>query len=338
MKLTIVALLGAAACTDPAATTPTPDAPAPACTPPAGPGTTHATTISGPETWTAAASPHVIPADLAISAQVTIEACAQVLIAPNTTVTLETGGSIVARGTADAPVTFDRSDATRPWAQLRTVGGTLDLSYTRLAGGGAPQNTVPDGAAVLDIRADGTPAEILHVDHVQIVDSASQGIYMVSGGELSATSSELVIEGAQHYPIHAAANLAGTIPSGTYTGNAIDEIDLEGDGMSLVDRDVTLHDRGVPYHVGDPQHDAQLVIDSRQLGDVATLTIEPNVTLRFEPGGGVYVQTAQDTDPSTGALVAVGSASAPIVFTSAAASPAPGDWLGIHFNGSPDPR
>jgi hypothetical protein len=169
------------------------------------------------------------------------------------------------------------------------------------------------------------------------VGSASQGIYMVGAGGIDAASSDLVITGAQHYPIHAAASVAGSIPTGTYTGNAIDEIDLEGAGMSAVAQDTTLHDRGVPYHVGDPQHPGQLVIAASQPSSVAKLVIEPNVTLRFEPGGGMFVQVAQNTLPATGALVAAGTATAPIVFTSAAATPAAGDWQGIHFNGIPDP-
>jgi hypothetical protein len=253
------------------------------------------------------------------------------------TVTLGTGGSIVAQGTADEPVTFQPHDAGRPWAQLRTVGGTLSLTHTRLIAGGAPGNTLPDIAAVLDVRADtASPAEILHADHLEIRDSASQGIYMVTGGAFSAASTDVVIVGARHFPIHAAANVAGSIPSGAYTGNAIDEIDLEGDGMSRIDHDLVLHDRGVPYHVGDPQHAGNLVV-AAPAGRVAHLTIEPNVTLRFEESGGVFVQVAQNTLPATGALIAVGTAAAPIVFTSARATPAPGDWAGLYFNGIPDP-
>lgn len=311
----------------------------PACAPATGSGTQHGVRITQAETWAAADSPHVIPNDLDISATVTIEACAVVMLAPAVTVTVRTGGSIVAQGTADAPVAFEPRDAGQPWTQLRTIGGTLSFTHTQLLGGGAPGNTLVDVAAALDIRADAAapPAEILHADHLEIRDSASQGIYMVANGEFSADSTDVVIAGAQHYPIRATANVAGSIPSGTYTGNAIDEIDLEGDGMATVDHDVVLHDRGVPYHVGDPQHPGNIAVAARQAGQVAHLTIEPNVTLRFEPGGGLFVQVAQTSTAATGALIAVGTATAPIVFTSAAATPAPGDWLGIYFNGLPDP-
>src|SRR6476661_4632268 len=71
-----------------------------ACTAPTGAGTMHASTISQPETWTAAGSPHVVPYDLTISATVTIEACSTVQVGPGKTITLATGGRIVAAGTA----------------------------------------------------------------------------------------------------------------------------------------------------------------------------------------------------------------------------------------------
>src|SRR5256885_5877906 len=62
----------------PAATSPdaAPTPPA-GCATPTGPGTEHATSITADETWTAAASPHVIVYDLDVKgATLTIEPCA----------------------------------------------------------------------------------------------------------------------------------------------------------------------------------------------------------------------------------------------------------------------
>jgi hypothetical protein len=55
----------------------------------------------------------------------------------------------------------------------------------------------------------------------------------------------------------------------------------------------------------------------------AVLTIEPGVTLRFQAGVGLRVEQ--------GALSALGTVFDPIVFTSAEASPAPGDWSGLYL-------
>ena len=59
----------------------------------------------------------------------------------------------------------------------------------------------------------------------------------------------------------------------------------------------------------------------------ATLTIEPGVEVRFNGGTGLYI----GADGYYGALTARGTADAPIVFTSNASPPAPGNWKGIYF-------
>jgi len=301
------------------------------CPTPSGPGTTHAGVTSA-ETWTAAASPHVVPAAMNVSAPLTIEACAVVKIAAGVIITIRQGGVITANGTATRPVVFDQRDAGKPWGQIRTVGGTMSLTYTQVLNGGDLGNAMPDTAAALDVRG-----VELHVDNVLVKDSAAQGILMTGGGTFSSGSRALTITGSKHFPLHVAANAAGGIPSGAYVGNAKDEITLEGNGASAVDRDVTFHDRQVPYRVGDALLEGRLLIaPPANQATLVTLTIEPNVKLRFKKGGSVFVQYAQSPMPSASALVAVGTQDKPIVFTSAEDVPAPGDWAGIHFNGQPD--
>ena len=60
----------------------------------------------------------------------------------------------------------------------------------------------------------------------------------------------------------------------------------------------------------------------------ATLTIEPGVTVKFDSGKSLIVE---------GTLVAQGTSSDEITFTSSAASPAAGDWGYIKFTGSSVP-
>lgn len=64
------------------------------------------------------------------------------------------------------------------------------------------------------------------------------------------------------------------------------------------------------------------VSDSLIIGEDATLTIDPGVEVRFEPQTALIV---------AGSLVAGGSDSEPVLFTSAASGPEPGDWAGITF-------
>lgn len=313
-----------------------PDAAAPACVAPAGPGTQHASVVA-PETWTAADSPHVIPADLKITAALTIEPCAVVRVGAAKSIAVRSGGSITAVGAAGQPVTFERLDPALPWASIVTIGGTLSFTHARLVGGGDRLTTVIDVAGVLNVSSTVGPAPILHADHLEIRGSASQGIVLTQDALFSPASTALVITGSAHAPLHAWANAAGSIPDGSYTGNAIDRIVLEGGGAGSILRDTTFHDRGVPYTIGDALHEGRLDV-ATPAGGLATLTIEPGVQLRFKKDGSMFVQFAQNTSPATGALVAVGTAAKPIVFTSDAAAPAAGDWQGIHFNGLVDPR
>ena len=79
-------------------------------------------------------------------------------------------------------------------------------------------------------------------------------------------------------------NTVGTLPVGSYTGNASDLIQVVGEGQSTVEVDETFHDRGVPYQIGGPLGAfGLLVVD----GDptLATLTLEPGVEIRFYSAG-----------------------------------------------------
>ena len=64
----------------------------------------------------------------------------------------------------------------------------------------------------------------------------------------------------------------------------------------------------------------------------ATLTIEPGVEVRFSQGSGLFVGAwIGDCGYHYGALDAQGTVGQPVVFTSDAPTPAPGDWKGIVF-------
>ena len=72
--------------------------------------------------------------------------------------------------------------------------------------------------------------------------------------------------------------------------------------------------------------------------NIATLTIDPGVEIRFDPGTGLYVglNYRHNTYDYYGALSAIGTADAPIVFTSNSSNPSPGDWKGIVFRDQTD--
>jgi hypothetical protein len=308
------------------------------CTPPSGAGTTHGS-INAAETWTEAGSPHIVPFDINVSAAVTIQECAVVRIVKGGTVTVTPNGSLVANGSQGRPVTFEAKLAGQAWSSIRNLGGNLSLNHVVLTGGGDPLNTNPAYAGALHMQSPGLVGSF-HVDDVDIAGSLSQGVYINGPVGFDATSRNLRVHGSAGYPVHVYARVIGSVPSGTYTGNGHDAIAIAGSGGPVVD-DQTMHDRGVPYHVGSGADGGRMDINSQVNGQVAVLTIEAGVAVQFPPGGTFNVDPGSGTSPAKGALIAIGGVAADqkIVFTSdqGAASKA-GDWLGIGFGGAVDPR
>ncbi|HKA86080.1 MAG TPA: hypothetical protein VKE22_00390 [Haliangiales bacterium] len=309
----------------------------PACPAATGP-THHSASINADETWTAAGSPHLVDFSISIHAKVTIEACAEVRIASNATITVGPGGAIVGEGTADQRIAIGAIDVEQPWATIRAIGGSIRLAHATVSDGGLPPgNAVPFtwGAFMAQMGTDPrAPVAALSFDHVKIVGSRSDGIQM-SVSQFDAASTDLTIVGAAEYPVRLDPSALGSLPSGSYVGNAHDEILVPGGSVVA---DMTIHARGVPYHIGDSVASHELRVGTTPGSPVATLTIEPNVTLRFESDGVLAVEHFTGTNPASGALVARGTAAAPIVFTSASAAPAAGDWVGITFGSAANPN
>jgi hypothetical protein len=303
--------------------------------PTAGP-TSHAGSI-GTETWTADKSPHILSSDIAITGTVTIEPCAEVLIAGGKTVTVFSTGKIVADGLVNKPIHIGASAAGTPFAAIRTANGsTIHMSYVTIDGGGDPLNTLPYLTGTLDLQgADQTkpPQATLFIDHVNVRDSKSNGIVLRDGAGFAPGSTALTVTGSVQFPVSIWSRAVGSLPAGKYTGNTTDEILLPATGSyEGVAESTTMHDRGVPYRVGHPTSFGTLRVDV--LPNVTTptvLTIEPGVVLRFKKGGIMNVTSAVGTTPALGSLIALGTLAKPIIFTSAEPVPAPGDWLGIWY-------
>lgn len=336
-----------AACQSDSAGDPPVDDPADAavpsrCTEPSGAGTEHSGTLGADEIWTAAGSPHVIRTNLHVPTGVTLtlEPCAVVRIEGGLGILVE--GAMAAEGAAGQPIRIERADSATAWTSIETrTGSSLRLAYATVAGGGEPNGGRLTQFGMLQIRGDvQQPAEpSFFVDHVVLEDSASIGVWLSGGAGFAPGSKELTITKSAGFPMAVWSRAIWTLPpSGSFTGNAIDEIWLPADRDAIME-DTTLRDLGVPYRVGGLTGGKSLGVSGRD-GDVALLTIEPGVTLRFEPEVVLEIP-ASSTQPDgkpEGALHAVGTAGQPIVFTSALETPAAGSWVGIVFEGAPDPR
>jgi hypothetical protein len=253
-------------------------------------------------------------------------------------------GKLVAEGTATKPITFT-SNGADPWASLYVAApGTARLAYATFENGGGER--FGDGATIIAAGNGEMPADpILFVDHVTIKKSHGTGAWLQRGATFAPGSQELTVtasggEGDDRspYALEISEHAIDALPTGKYTGNLKDEILVrtEGDGgaASGLVTDATMHDRGVPYHLGDSEGDS-FTIGGAADGHVTTLTIEPGVVMKFEPKTAFNIQTFTTEKPSTAVIRALGTAEKPIVMTSAAATPKAGDWRGLWFGGVP---
>lgn len=309
---------------------PEPPDPSSACVEPTGGGTDHPYALDGTETWTAAAGPHRIAAGMSIKGSLTIEPCAKVLVSGIVGVR----GTLIAEGTATKPISFDALDAAAGWPGILVENdnnGMLRLAYATIKGAGDAEEINVLGA--IDVRgpSNGPLTPRIHADHLTIAGSKAHGLVLRDNAIFTADSTSLTITGAANYPLLAEANTSGSIPSGTYTGNTIDELLLDVSFPS--GSDITLKNYGVPYRIGDDRSagtDFVIGVPGPTPID-ATLTIEAGVQLRFTGNGVLYMHKASDNSRAVGKLIARGTAAAPVVFSSAAATPAAGDWRGLVF-------
>jgi hypothetical protein len=158
-------------------------------------------------------------------------------------------------------------------------------------------------------------AQPLFVDHLKVLGSTSYGVRLFRRAAFATGSRDLVVLGAgatdptAPFPVRMSLNTVGSLPVGSYTGNASDQIQVIGEGDSAVEVDDAFHDRGVPYQIGGPAGAFGLIVVD---GDpaLATLTIDPGVEIRFYSAGsnigGLFVGTS-GSPVATGRLVAAGT-------------------------------
>jgi hypothetical protein len=311
------------------------------CPPPTGAPIEHSGNVEADQTW--AAGIHHIKFSVGVrkNATLTLEPCAVVRVAPNYGIQVGTGnvgdgGTLIAKGTADRPVVIER--LTTAWADVVVFPkGKVDLAYTRIVGGGAAGSR---GGALLHIYGDQyQPLQALaKLDHVTLDGGAKYGLVTEGHGGLDPASTDLVIKGSAQMPAFLTAPSLGTLPIGTYTGNTTDAIRVSGTSAGeILEQDVAIHNRGVPYVVGGEGRFGELSVVG-VTGTVPTLTIEAGVTIRFIKNGGLFAERATSTSPARAAIVIKGTTDKPVVLTSDEGAPAAGDWRGLWFGGVPSDK
>ncbi len=292
----------------------------------------HVGSVTGTEVW-GGGSLHKITNDLTIAAggQVTLSPCAQVLIRP--AAWLFVYGKLIARGDALHPISIKGDNGRFNSVSVRSPG-TIDLGYVTIENAGAtPQSSW--GAAIL-AEGNWPVTRPVAVDHVTINDAAGYGVALRGYTAFTAGSAELTVTNSGKvsptypFPVRMELNTTGTLPTGQYTGNQIDEIQLVGAAPKYaIEIDDVIRDRGVPYHMGGNGGVGELRIGA--VGSVPTLTIEPGVIIKMDSGSTTTARVYVGVSNQTGALVAIGTADKPIRFTSTLATPVAGSWIGVDF-------
>ena len=340
--------------------------PAPGCEAPTGAGTEHQGVLAADETWTAADSPHIVVSSVYVSSvTLTIEPCAVVRIRKGYHISVDgsmgSPDAIVAHGESIPnvgaeptirPVVFERDVEAEPWGSIyASSNGMIDLEFAELNGGGDPDTAPHNGGTVIALGEGGNSGTTtnLRVVDVTIDGSGTFGANLQSRASFTDDSTGLVVRNAgslppngnvdTSFPVYVDGPAVSTIPEGTYTGNATDEI-FVANAASLTDSEITFHNRGVPYRFSG--YFSMAPVQSAADGGLSTLTIEAGVVMRFDYGSASIWSIGLGT--SGGALpesiwpvrlIAEGTASEPIVLTSAEETPVAGDWGGIHWSGGP---
>jgi len=297
-----------------------------------GAGTIHNNAVAGNETWTLEDSPHRLPEGVTIGngATLSVAPCAVVLTSHGYAIHVDEGGTLLAAGDPQRPIRFG-SDNPTPQAGDWSGIWIDDLARrtTRIA-----TAIIEHAGGEGDIdRAAGLVNELagLDVQHVTLRANRGFGISVQSGGSFAPTATGITVTGT------IAANAARTgavqfiqpehvhtLPSGTYTGNAIDEVLIvnggTGDGSAIRQSGVW-RNPGVPYHINE---NVELAVEG-PTGPV--LTIAPGNTLRFGRGS----QFTVGWHAEGGLVMDGGSEAGRITLTSAGQDTSPAQWIGISF-------
>ncbi|MEM9862025.1 MAG: hypothetical protein AAF938_10440 [Myxococcota bacterium] len=250
------------------------------------------------------------------------EAGTIVLLAPGAHIKFGFGGavgSVIMAGTEAEPVLFCGTAANPGTYGNLDFGpallGDSALRNVRFEDGGdadGPGNPLSNGPSSALRFAGETGIEL-----VNVVVRNGQGIG-INASSFGAASRELTVSEMTGRPLHLrTANAVNNLPSGSYTGNGEDLIEVAG--VQNRAAEITFGARGVPYIQ---------VVERVNFGEEGhVVTFEAGVEYRFSPGAFMVVGFGN----SVGTLLVNGTTEAPVIFTSGADAPEPGDWNGLQL-------
>ena len=158
-----------------------------------------------------------------------------------------------------------------------------------------------------------------------IGNTINHGLFLPYAGLSSLESN--VIHNDDFFPLRVDAdNIGSLVNNNTITGLGEESLIEVSSGSVVHDATWTNVAR---YHILDDIYVRGVVGED----DLATLTLLPGVSLLFAPGKALVFGNASEDQA---ALIAQGTNTQPIVFTSDKPSPSPGDWRGLWFYNTTD--
>lgn len=249
---------------------------------------------------------------------------AKLTLQPGTTVLVEPGGflnvgvygdaaALIAKGTEEQPIVFTSaaaSPAAGDWECIRVETGSAatELSYVAIDYAGSPCHA--DGAEVEGSLQIKSPAR---VDHLSVAHSSSHGVYIMADGSVRKFEDVSFADNERESLKVSAKQLVKLGENLTFA---------DADERILIDNQFALSTSGTVLAQPVPF----LVEGTLSIDDDAQVVFDAGLELQLD-GGSVQVFAAD--------LDLAGTAANPVRFTSASASPAPGDW-GCLFYDAPE--
>lgn len=265
----------------------------------------HSGQILSNQTWTLANSPHNIVGNLTINDFITVTVEPGCIIYFSGNFRLLVKGTLNANGTVIQHIVFTSvqpAPANGDWRAIvfqDSESGCV-LNYCDISYGGSDQGM---------IRIIGSTNKVT-ISNCTVSNSLSYGIEL-SNDEANPSISNCTISNCSTYPLYTRANRAKDITgSMIFSGNNPDAIWVTT-GTILTGQWLN---HGVPWVLGD----GDFTINAGN-----TLTIDPGNTIKIDGNQQIIVR---------GSMMAQGTVTNPITFTSNAAIPAPGNWENIYFN------
>jgi hypothetical protein len=320
-----------------------------ACGTPNGTVVTHSANITADETWAGNGVTHSVTQTIRIKAPatVTIQPCAIVSIAKDAEIGVEgdlTGNrpaKLVAAGTDDQTgfVSFLPAVSGQPWGFIHGYNqlSLVELHHTGLVqAGGAGTFYRNSAIAMVGPGLHVTPpVAVLTVDHVVIQNPVGGGVFLDSMAAFNSSSTWVGVVAPQDHPIAIQIMAAGSIPQVILQQLPAQKTPYNDayifPAAPNITADTTINGN-IPLYLESSVNILDPGANPNPLG--VTVTVQPGAELRFKPGADlrmIFGGRGNAPNNLVGRLIALGTAPAPIRFTSAADVPAPGDWAGIQL-------